>query len=44
MADKIVHAMNTHKKLGLVFPDDPTCVGWTNNYTEANKLASRPKY
>ena len=41
MADKIVHAMNTHKKLGLVFPDDPTCVGWTNNYTEANKLASR---
>ena len=32
MADKIFHAMNTHKKLGLVFPDDPTCVGWQQLY------------
>ena len=42
--------MNQDPKLGLVFPQDPTCVGWNENFFIAKKLAHRldinnlPKY
>ena len=28
MADIIVSEIHNNESLGLVFPDDPTCVGW----------------
>ena len=39
MADKIIYEMNQDPKLGLVFPQDPTCVGWNENFFIAKKLA-----
>jgi hypothetical protein len=41
MADRIVSAMNSNPSLGLVFPDDPYCVGWSANHDQAALLAQR---
>ncbi len=41
MADKIVTRLINDDRLGLVFADDPTCVGWTSNYDEAVKISNR---
>ena len=42
MADIILSAMNNDdRNLGLVFPDDPGCLGWTDNYAHAETLARR---
>ena len=32
MIDIIVNHLTTEKNIGLVFPDDPNCIGWTENY------------
>lgn len=41
MADLIISSMTNDPQLGLVFPDDPTCVGWMGNRPIANELAER---
>ena len=41
MADHILAAMQADPQVGLVFPDDPGCLGWTANRQEAEALASR---
>lgn len=41
MADRIVTALKKNPKLGLVFPDDPTCVGWSGNRKHADILANK---
>jgi hypothetical protein len=41
MTDRIITALQTDANLGLVFPDDPTCVGWMGNRSDAQVLASR---
>ena len=35
MIDKILDEFEENNQLGLIFPDDPNCVGWTNNITDA---------
>ncbi|WP_188850078.1 rhamnan synthesis F family protein [Aureimonas glaciei] len=39
--DLIVQSFNNDKNLGLVFPEDPTVVGWTENYKFAQAVAAR---
>ena len=41
MADKILTDMTNDEKLGLVFPEDPFCVGWTSNYDKAIIMAQK---
>ena len=41
MADAILSAMHNNPELGLVFPDDPGCIGWTANRSHADALATR---
>ena len=41
MADRIMAALQADPKLGLVFPDDPGCLGWTENRPHAEALAVR---
>ena len=41
MADRILAAMQADPELGLVFPDDPGCLGWTENRPHAEALAMR---
>ncbi len=41
MADRILASMQADPQLGLVFPDDPGCLGWTNNRPHAESLAMR---
>lgn len=41
MADQILSAMHSNHELGLVFPDDPNCLGWSENRPQAEALASR---
>jgi lipopolysaccharide biosynthesis protein len=41
MADQILATLQEHPELGLVFPDDPGCLGWTDNRTHAESLAAR---
>ena len=41
MTDRIITALQTDPNLGLVFPDDPTCVGWMGNRSHAQALASQ---
>lgn len=41
MADRILAAMKANADLGLVFPDDPGCLGWTKNRQQAEGLAER---
>ena len=41
MADKILTDMTNDEKLGLVFPEDPFCVGWTSNYDKASIMAKK---
>jgi lipopolysaccharide biosynthesis protein len=41
MASQIISRLGADNRLGLVFPDDPNVIGWTQNRPEAGKLASR---
>ena len=41
MADAILASIHNDPNLGLVFPDDPGCLGWTDNRAHAETLASR---
>ena len=41
MADAILSEIHKDPDLGLVFPDDPGCLGWTDNRSQAEALASR---
>lgn len=41
MADTILAAINSDPDLGLVFPDDPGCLGWTENRAHAEALTER---
>lgn len=41
MADRILAAMQADPDLGLIFPDDPGCLGWTENRSHAEQLAQR---
>ena len=38
MMDHILDEFEIDERLGLVFPDDPTCVGWTKNIEEAKSI------
>lgn len=38
MLDPILAAMQADPRIGLVFPDDPGCLGWTANRAEAERL------
>jgi len=39
MADKIISHMTSDRSLGLVFPDDPSVIGWAGNGAPAASLA-----
>ena len=39
MSDRIISEFVRNKELGLVFADDPNCMGWGNNYEIASSLA-----
>lgn len=41
MADQILSALNTDRKIGLIFPDDPQPISWGVNEIYAKNLASR---
>jgi lipopolysaccharide biosynthesis protein len=41
MADRITAALHTNPQLGLVYPDDPADIGWTQNRHAAEALAER---
>ena len=41
MLDRIAASMVQDPQLGLVFPDDPGCLGWTANRKHAETLAHR---
>jgi glycosyltransferase involved in cell wall biosynthesis len=41
MLDQILAVMQADPQIGLVFPDDPGCLGWTANRKEAEILADR---
>lgn len=41
MSDRILAEMQANSELGLVFPDDPGCLGWTKNHKQATALAER---
>ena len=41
MADVILASLHNNPNLGLVFPDDPGCLSWTDNRAHAEALASR---
>lgn len=41
MADRILAAMESNPEIGLVFPDDPGCIGWTENRSHGESLANR---
>jgi len=41
MADTVLAAMNADPTLGLVFPDEPTAVGWGLNRPAAETLAAK---
>jgi glycosyltransferase involved in cell wall biosynthesis len=41
MLDRIASSMVQDPQLGLVFPDDPGCLGWTANRKHAETLAHR---
>ena len=39
MIDTVIHRFIEEKDLGMVFPDDPNCVGWGDNYDIAQDIA-----
>ena len=41
MIDIIVDTFTSHEDLGIVFPDDPHCPGWDQNYEIARIFASK---
>ena len=40
MGDRIVSKLIENPNIGMVFPDDPHCAGWDNNYNIARHLAA----
>ena len=40
MLDIALSAMCNDARIGMIFPDDPQAIGWTNNRLEAEKIAS----
>ena len=43
MADTIISKMISDSGIGLVFPEDPHCPGWDQNFNEGYKLINRLK-
>lgn len=41
MLDITLGAMSGDPKIGMIFPDDPQAIGWTENKPEAERLARR---
>ena len=41
MGDRIVSRLASDASLGMVFPDDPNCIGWDSNREYAEPLARR---
>jgi len=41
MADRILSQFVQHPGLGMVFADDPNCLGWSENHDQAEALAQR---
>jgi len=41
MIDTIINALIHDEKCGIIFPDDPSDVGWTENYNHAKTLMER---
>ncbi len=41
MLDRIASFLLRNSDIGMVFPDDPGCLGWTANRAEAERLASK---
>lgn len=41
MLDRILWAMQRDDRTGIVYPDDPNILGWTNNIAPARRLAAR---
>jgi glycosyltransferase involved in cell wall biosynthesis len=41
MLDAILHAMALDPAIGIVFPDDPNVMSWTNNREHAEEVAAR---
>jgi len=41
MADHILSTMESDGQLGLIFPDDPGCLGWGKNLASAERLAEQ---
>jgi glycosyltransferase involved in cell wall biosynthesis len=41
MMDLALHRMQTHEKIGLIYPDDPNLIGWTRNMRVAEGVAQR---
>ncbi|MGS4946672.1 rhamnan synthesis F family protein [Meridianimarinicoccus sp. RP-17] len=41
MMDRVLHAMQGDSGIGVVYPDDPTLMGWTRNLGHAQDLARR---
>jgi glycosyltransferase involved in cell wall biosynthesis len=39
--DQILIEMNINKKIGMVFPDDPNCISWDENFDFAKILAKK---
>ena len=37
--DNILHYLSLNKDVGIIFPDDPNCLGWCSNFKEAQKIA-----
>ncbi len=43
MLDRTLEAFATDEKLGIVYPDDPHVMGWTENYRAATQLLDASK-
>ena len=41
MADSILSSMKSNPSIGMVFPDDPNIIGWSDNYDIAESIAVR---
>ena len=41
MVDLIIKNFAENNDLGLIYPDDPNCVGWNDNYKEAIELSQK---
>jgi hypothetical protein len=41
MLDKIIYHFNKHPNVGIIFPDDPNELGWSENLLNAKKLCKK---